>query len=512
MSLSASPVPFSLKLETIRPIHDNNNKFLLNPFSVSKYQAKPFELRLKTAEKTENYDKKYGTQKFKKKSENKSEAYIQPKMLVYDSFTKENWFNCYYRSYIPNLSSDSNFFVGKKLEFEMSNWQEWRPYWVQRQSILGQNSYFGAYFPERNLFPDKIFLSKIFDKNLENSKNFYLTQPYPNLFLIPKEMLLPKVSIPKARKEKENKRIKAQEIIKHDELIKLNFKVPNEFLISFQIKEIEVKTIDLNQFNQTYEKSKIISFQDMETYINKLCQKVLNKNKFDTQNELNKEYIEIENAFNEENIYNFLQKKRTLSKDEGDSISKINNKSCINAYFYRRHPLKKKYKKINNKLTLKLKNLIKLNNSKNGNYTSVNLNQIQINKKGLENFPFHPLLNSKEILTISFLKGIAERKDLIRIKKNVKLTKDLESNKYLNDKKFKIVYLNTEDDTKYIVHISGINILYLILYYYYQIHKSIKTINAYHYSHAAFYKSLNEINKAEVIIKKCNHIIKEISK
>ena len=509
MSLNTPIKPLSSEYKAIL---EDKNMSPLNPFSVNKYKVNPFEDRLKTAEKTENFDKKNGTPKFKTKSENKNEAYIQPKRLIYDSFTKENWFNCYYRSYIPNLSSDSNFFVGKKLEFEMSNWQEWRPYWIQRQSILGQNPYFGAYFPERNLFPDKIFLSKIFDKNLENSKNFYLTQPYPNLFLIPKEMLLPKVTIPKASKGKENKRIKTQEIIKHDELIKLNFKVPDEFLISFQIKEIEVKTVDLNEFNQTYEKTKLISFQDMENYINKLCQKVLNQNKFDTQNELNKEYIEIENAFNEENISYFLQKKRTLSKEEGDSTSKPKNKSGINANSYRRHPLKKKYKKINNKLTLKLNNLIKLNNSKNGNYTSVNLNQIQINKTGLEKFPFHPLLNSKEILTISFLEGLAERKDLIRIKKKVKLTKDLKSNKYLNDKKFKIVYLNTEDDTKYIVHISGINILYLILYYYYQIHKSIQTINAYHYSHAALYKSLNEINKAEVIIKKCNHIIKEISK
>ena len=176
------------------------------------------------------------------------------------------------------------------------------------------------------------------------------------------------------------------------------------------------------------------------------------------------------------------------------------------------HPLKKKYKKINKKLTVKLKNLIKLNNKKNGIYISVNLNQIQINKTGLENFPFHPLLNSKEISKISFLKGLAERKDLIRINKKVGLAKDLKSNKYLNDKEFKIVYQNIEEDNKYIVNISGINILYLILYYYYQIHKSIEKINVYHYSHSAFYKSLNEINKAEEIIKKCNLIVKEISK
>lgn len=61
------------------------------------------------------------------------------------------------------------------------------------------------------------------------------------------------------------------------------------------------------------------------------------------------------------------------------------------------------------------------------------------------------------------------------------------------------------------MHIFGINILYLILYYYYQIHKGIEQINVYHYSHSAFWKSEDEINKIEEIIKKCNHIVKKIS-
>ena len=509
MSLSTSTEPLSSANESNL---EYKNMISLNSTLVKQYQVIPFDLRQKTAEKTENYDQKNGTQKFKTKSENENEAYIQPQSLTYDSFTKENGLKWNYPLYYQNLSRDSNFFEGKKLEFETLNSQVKRPFWIQQQSSLVYNSYFGTYFPERNLFPDKIFLSKIFDKNLENSKNFYLAQPYPNLFLIPKEILLPKETIPKVPKEKENKTIKTQEKIKPKELIKLNFKVPDEFLVSFQIKEIQIKTIDINQSNQNYQKSKKISFQDMEIYVNKLCKKVLNKNIFDTQNEFNKEYIELENSFKEETTTNFLQKKRKLSKDKEDNASKPKNKFGINANSYRRHPLKKKYKKINKKLTVKLKNLIKLNNKKNGIYISVNLNQIQINKTGLENFPFHPLLNSKEISKISFLKGLAERKDLIRINKKVGLAKDLKSNKYLNDKEFKIVYQNIEDDNKYIVNISGINILYLILYYYYQIHKSIEKINVYHYSHSAFYKSLNEINKAEEIIKKCNLIVKEISK
>ena len=82
----------------------------------------------------------------------------------------------------------------------------------------------------------------------------------------------------------------------------------------------------------------------------------------------------------------------------------------------------------------------------------------------------------------------------------------------MDDKIFKIVYQNVMNDTMYIIHISGINILFLILYYYYQIHKGIEQINTYHYSHSAFYKSQKEINKIEEIIKKCNLIVKEISK
>lgn len=122
------------------------------------------------------------------------------------------------------------------------------------------------------------------------------------------------------------------------------------------------------------------------------------------------------------------------------------------------------------------------------------------------------MINSKEITKISFLKGIIDRKkDLIRINKKIGLTKDTKCQKYLNDKEFKIVYQTIDGNKTYTVHIFGINILYLILYYYYQIHKGIEQINVYHYSHSAFWKSEDEINKIEEIIKKCNHIVKKIS-
>ena len=168
------------------------------------------------------------------------------------------------------------------------------------------------------------------------------------------------------------------------------------------------------------------------------------------------------------------------------------------------HPLKKKHKKINKKLTVKLKNIIKLNNKKNGLYTCVNLNQIQINKANLEDFPFHSSLNCREITKISFLKGLLENKDLIRINKKAGMAKDIKTNRSFYNKQFKIEFKN--ETTIYIIHIIGIHILYLILYYYFQMHKSMKQINVYHYSHSAFRKTLDEINKIENIIKNCNFI------
>jgi hypothetical protein len=213
----------------------------------------------------------------------------------------------------------------------------------------------------------------------------------------------------------------------------------------------------------------------------------------------------------EENWCDFLHKKRKLGIDKETTYSKSKRNSGMYDASYRKHPLKKKHKKINKKLTVKLKNIIKLNNKKNGLYICVNLNQIQINKTNLENFPFHHLLSSKEITKISFLKGLTENKDLIRINKKIGIAKDIKTKKFFNNKQFKIAYQNKNETTTYFVNISGMHILYLIQYYYFQMHKSIKQLNVYHYSHSAFRKSFNEIKKIENIIKNCNTITKEIS-
>ena len=465
-----------------------------------------------TKEKPKIYQKKNGSLKFKIKCENESLDCLRPQPMRYVPISPDFSLKLNDQLNSQNLLEESNYLKANQLEFEAQNCRVSQPKSAFQPFTESQNSFFGSYFQERSTIPNEIFLSKIFSKNLETINKFYLPQSYPNLFLIPKEIFLPKDKPTQSPKEKEPKRIKPQEKIQTYELVKLSLEVPEDFLVQFQITEIEVKTNPFNQYNHQNQKLKKISFKDMETFINYLCKKVVTKDIFKGNLDYGEEYIEYERSKNEENLDNFLQRKRKLSKDKSEIAPKTKFKNGSNGLLGRRHPLKKKYKKINKKLTVKLKNLIKLNNKKNGPSININLNQIQINKTGLENFPFHPLLNSKEITKISFLKGLAERKDLIRINKKVGLIKEIKSHKYLDDKLYKITYQNLNDDTKYIVNIIGINILHLILYYYYQIHKRIEQINTYHYSHSAFSKSMFEINIIEEIIRKSNLIVKEIIK
>ena len=69
MALRTSPLLFSPENKSIQI---NKTLPCLNPASVSPYQVKPFELRLKTAGKTENYEKKkHGHQNLKQKAKTK---------------------------------------------------------------------------------------------------------------------------------------------------------------------------------------------------------------------------------------------------------------------------------------------------------------------------------------------------------------------------------------------------------------------------------------------------------
>ena len=161
---------------------------------------------------------------------------------------------------------------------------------------------------------------------------------------------------------------------------------------------------------------------------------------------------------------------------------------------------------------MKNKQLIKNNNKKDGPKISLYLNQIQINKNRLEQFPFCQLLNAKENIKIDLLKGITEKKELIKIKRKPEIINHQNNLKYIVNKKFRIIYDKNEDGTQYILFINGINILYLILYYYYQIQEEVKLINKYHYSHASYDKLNNCRKLIENLIKKCNKIAKEITK
>jgi len=509
MSISSSTEPLSSENDRILPDKNQPSPKLVIVRTVNLVLSRQSD---KTEENSKIYVKKNGTPKFKIKSENESEAYICPHPMTDESFSQENELKSNHAKNSRDLWRDSNHFEAKLLEFETPSIQVCRPFYTQQQLQSYQKFYFGNYFPDRTSYPDKIFVSKIFNQNLESIKNFYLTRTYPNLIQIPIGFLQPKEIIKEQPKEKESIiQIKPKEKIQPTESVKLNFNVPDDFLIHYQITNIEVKLLNSTQSTENLPKLKKISFQDMEIYINNLCQKGSKINLVQDENSSGEEYIEFETPIKEENLCDFLHKKRKMSLDGNETYPKTKNKSGMKASSYRKHPLKKKHKKINKKLTVKLKNLIKLNNKKNGLYTCVNLNQIQIDKTNLENFPFHPLLNSKEITKISFLKGITENKNLIRINKKLGLTKDMKSNKCFNSRQFKIEYQNKNNNSIYIVHISGSHILYLILYYYFQIHKSIKQINIYHYSHSASKKSFDEIKKIENIIKNCNYITKEIS-
>ena len=296
------------------------------------------------------------------------------------------------------------------------------------------------------------------------------------------------------------------ELISKNQNRKINLNIPENFLINFNIIKINVKKIELSQNDEQYNS---ILLNDMEIFINNLCDNI-NKNFFFSCND----YIECKKLDSEEKIDNFfLNKKRKLSFDFNKFENNSNNKFDLGKTKskIKRKPYKKKNKKYNKKISLKEKKLNKINNKKDGKKINLYLNQIQINKKSLENFPFCPMLNSKENVKIEFLKAIIEKKELIRINKHTKLIKDKGNLKYIKNKKFEITYQKKDFGNQYILHINGYNILYLILFYYYQIQEGVKLINKFNYSHASLKKSKNVKNLIEELIKKCNKIVKEIS-
>ena len=122
------------------------------------------------------------------------------------------------------------------------------------------------------------------------------------------------------------------------------------------------------------------------------------------------------------------------------------------------------------------------------------------------------MIGNKENTKIEFLKGVIDNKRLIKINKKTEIIKDKRNLNYINNKKFEITYINNENDKHYILNIKGLNILHLILYYYYQIQEGIKLMNKYHYCHASFEKSKKIIKHIEGLIKKCNKLTSDITK
>ena len=384
-------------------------------------------------------------------------------------------------------------------------------------NIIGdssKNSEFENHFYSKNknnIYNDQFFnempiISKIFSEQIKMPKNFI------NFNLV----FVNKVNRPKICKNpmfKTNfinqKMIsfvneKSENALNH--YSKLNFNVPENFLINFNIKSIYLANFPLNQNDLIINQ---INLKDMQNYINNICNN-FSKNHLDFSNG---EYIELKKAENDQpKNAEFLQRKRKNSNILDEKEKKNYSSKDINPKNGKRKSLKKNHKNNNKKLSLKIKQLIKNNNKKNGPKINLYLNQIQINKNRLEQFPFCQLLNDKENIKIDLLKGITEKKELIKIKRKPEIINHQNNLRYIINKKFRIIYEKNEDGTQYILFINGINILYLILYYYYQIQEEVKLINKYHYSHASYEKSNNSRNLIENLIKKCNKIVKEITK
>lgn len=296
---------------------------------------------------------------------------------------------------------------------------------------------------------------------------------------------------------------------------KLNFNVPENFLINYNINKITINNIQYTEDQENL--LKCINLNDMEEFINSLCMNIVNKKEnLSNLNFVNKEYIEFQNFdINEEENIPFLQRKRSniLDFDYIEDFYPHKAKSPLNNSEIKKKPLKKKYKnkKKYKKMSKKLINLNRINNKKDGEKIDIYLNQIQINKNKLENFPFFPMIGIKENIKIEFLKGVIDKKNLIKVNKKTELIKDQRNFKYLKNKIFELTYINEEKDKQYTIYIKGFHILYLILYYYYQIQEGIRLINKNHYSHGSFSKSYKIMQIIERLIKTCNRISIDIS-
>ena len=213
-------------------------------------------------------------------------------------------------------------------------------------NIIGdssKNSEFENHFYSKNtnnIYNDQFFnempiISKIFSEQIKMPKNFI------NFNLV----FVNKVNRPKICKNpmfKTNfinqKMIsfvneKSENALNH--YSKLNFNVPENFLINFNIKGIYLENFPLNQNDLIMNQ---INLKDMQNYINNICNN-FSKNHLDFSNG---EYIELKKAENDQpKNAEFLQRKiknsNILEEDEKTNHSSEN----INPKSGKRKPLKK---------------------------------------------------------------------------------------------------------------------------------------------------------------------------
>ena len=425
-----------------------------------------------------------------------------------ENIFKLNNVNINYLNYLLNSSDYQKYdkdFNGKTIESKISNF-------INIQNInLFPDYQHHLYTHHRNydLFNQisiKIpMISRLFTQNKNKTKN--IIWPKPNIF---KPQTIDSNSsysfqsecldINEERSSNEtNEEIDEIDDIKED----IEFNKSTDFLLNFNIIDVNIKEKELNQNLENLVKD--LNINNCKNFLNSLC--LNNIYSEEMKNNFNGEFIEHKILKNEE----ILSKKRNnfFESEEFENLYKKLKKKKKKHSKKNENPFLNK--KINKKTTAKLKKEIKLNQRKNGPKIHVYINQIEIVKSILENFPFFPTLNIKINTKIYLLESLTQdKKDLIKAKKKVKLIKDERNLKYMKNKIFEIIYQDKEEKIIKILHIKGFNILYLILFYYHKLQINIKKVEQKFYSNQSVKEMVIASIPAVKSIINCNKITNEI--
>ena len=298
-----------------------------------------------------------------------------------------------------------------------------------------------------------------------------------------------------------------EEIGENDNIEEKEFNEYTDFLLNFNIIDVNIKEKELNQNPENLAKN--INLKNCKNFLNRLCLNSIYSD--EKKNNFNGEFIEHKILKIKEKNEEALSKKRNncFESEEFENLYKKLKKKKKKCSEKNGNPFLNK--KINKKTTAKSIKENKLNLRKNGSKIHVYLNQIKIVKSILENFPFFPALNDEKNTTIYFLESLArEKKNLIKAKKKVKLIKDERNLKYMKNKRFEIIYQDKEEKFQKILHINGFNILYLILFYYYKIQINILKLEQKFYSNQSIKEMVIATIPAVKSIRYCNRITNEI--